>query len=114
MVSLILRYYGVVVVEESAQNPFDPENGNFDATYPDLGPYQERGDKGYYITAAWNEKEDFPNNFVIGDRSTTTAINQQTEKEEYYNAELKSSTDYCYYILSLHVFIPANVSCLIN
>ena len=107
---MFLSYYGVVVVEENArQNPFDHETGNFDATYPDLGPYQERGDKEYYIAAAWNEIENIPSNYVIGDRSTTTAINQGMA-EEYYNAELKSSTDYCYYILSMHLFIPANVS----
>lgn len=101
------RYYGILVVENK-NNTINPETENFDATFADPTPYNEKGDKSYYIAAGWSEMENLPTEFELGDERRTSAIRNGVE-EEYFNAELSPSTDYCYYILAHYVSAAANV-----
>ena len=106
---LFFRYYSVVVVETDPNDEFDPETDNFDAVYPDLRSYDRSGDiNKYYITAAWDVLNNIPSDFVIGDESTTEAVHNG-KMEEYYNAKLKSSTDYCYFVFAQYTSTIANV-----
>ena len=64
--------------------------------YPDLEPFSETSDLNYYVTAAWNNEDLIPDNFVIGDESTITALRRGVN-ENYENVKLQSFTDYCIY-----------------
>lgn len=89
------RYYGVIVVEDPPD--FDPSTDDVGTLYPNLEPYNERGDLDYYITAAWNNEEVIPDNFTVGDKSTTFAT-RNGMNESYFNARLESATSYCVYV----------------
>ena len=89
------RYYGVIVVKDPLD--FDPSTDDLATLYPDLEPYDERGNLSYYITAAWNDEESIPNNFTVGDESSVVATRNGTD-ESYFNARLERATSYCVYV----------------
>ena len=74
---------------------------DFDETYPNLQPHGNRGKNRYYIAAGWNNASLVPDDFKAGDKRRTTAIRNGVE-ENYYNAELDTSTTYCFYLLIHH------------
>ena len=96
------------MVAEDPDDPFDPVNGVFEYSYPNIGPFKKGEENEYYIAAAWNDMEDVPEQFEIGDKSTTNALRHNV-MEEYYNAELDCEKDYCLYVLSHHISTTANV-----
>ena len=103
------RFYGVVVVPDPDSN-FMLGLNDFDTTYPDLQPYDDRGSNRYYIAAGWNNGSLVPEDFTAGDERVTTAFRNGIE-ERYFNAELKPLTTYCFYVLLNHMSEVGNVSC---
>ena len=89
------RYYGVFVVEEPGDE-FQPEIEDLTELYPDLEPFSESSSVNYYTTAAWNDEDQIPESFVVGNGSTTTAL-RRGESESYENVQLQRLTDYCIY-----------------
>lgn len=73
---------------------FQPEIEDFVEVYPDLQPYNENSNLGYYITAAWNNEENVPESFTVGDESTVYALRNGVN-ESYFNAPLTRFTSYC-------------------
>ncbi len=84
---------------------------DFDTTYPDIQPYNNRGSNRYYIAAGWNNGSLVPEDFTIGDKSVTMAYHNGIE-ETYLNAELKPLTSYCFYVLINHMSEIGNVGLL--
>lgn len=89
------RYYGVIVVKDPLD--FDPSMDDLAVLYPNLEPYDERGNLSYYVTAAWNDEGAIPNNFTVGDESSVVATRNGTD-ESYFNARLERATSYCIYV----------------
>ena len=85
-----------MIVVEDPQEMFQPEIEDFTELYPNLQPYDENSNVNYYITAAWNEEEDVPGNFTVGDGSTVSAVRNGVN-ENYLNAALRRFTSYCIY-----------------
>ena len=106
---LNFRYYGVVIVPDPVSD-FMFIGSDFDETYPNIQPYENRGSNRYYIAAGWNNLSLVPEEFRAGDKSRTTAIRNGIE-ENYLNAELKPLTTYCFYVLIHHMTDVGNVSC---
>lgn len=95
--SFFCSYYGIVVVPDPISD-FKLNEANFDDSYPNVQPFDLRGDNEHYITVAWNNMSAIPEDFVIGDKTTTTAIRSGIE-ETYLNAELDANTMHCMYVL---------------
>ena len=53
---------------------FNPNVDDFNSTYPNIQPYESRGDNRYYIAAAWNDVSEVPNRFTAGDESRAMAM----------------------------------------
>ncbi len=102
------RYYGVVVTLTTTTD-FQNEATDFETEYPNVQPYDNRGDNQYYIAAGWNNELLIPDDFSAGDKTRTTAIRNGVE-ETYYNVELNPETTYCLYILLNYVSEVENVS----
>ena len=102
------RFYGVVIIP-NPNDEFTFEVDNFDETYPNLQPYNNRGSNKYYIAAGWNKASSIPEDFEAGDESRTTAVRNGVE-ENYFNAKLKPETLYCFYILINYASEFGNVS----
>ena len=88
---------------------FDITRDDFDTAYPNLQPYASRGSNSYYITAAWNDPNDVPNSFNVGDEVTRIAI-RNGRRETYLNAKLSRGTQYCVYIVINGRWNRSNVS----
>ena len=101
-------YYSLVVVSNPISS-FNISRDDFNAAYPNLQPYASHGSNSYYITAAWNNPNDVPNSFKVGDELTTTAVRNGTQ-ESYYNAKLSRQTPYCVYIMVHGRWNMSNVS----
>ena len=102
------RYYSVVVVPHP-KSSFNITRDDFDTAYPNLQPYASRGSSSYYITAAWNDPNDVPKSFKVGDKVTRTASRNGTQ-ETYFNAKLSRDTPYCVYIMMHGRWNMSNVS----
>ena len=74
---------------------------DFITTYPNIQPYENRGDNRYYISYAWNNISEIPESFRVGDESRTIAIRNGLE-EVYLNARLKRNEPHCFYIILQH------------
>ena len=87
------------------------QNGatDFETEYPNVQPYDSRGNKQYYIAAGWNNELLIPDDFSAGDKTRTTAIRNGVE-ENYYNAELNPETTYCLHLLLNYNSEVGNVS----
>ena len=86
-----------MIVVEDPEEMFQPEIEDFTELYPNLQPYDENSDVNYYIAAAWNNEEDVPENFTVGDESTVDAVRNGVN-ENYLNAALRRFTSYCIYV----------------
>ena len=87
------------------------QNGatDFETEYPNVQPYDSRGNNQYYIAAGWNNELLIPDDFSAGDKTRTTAIRNGVE-ENYYNAELNPETTYCLHLLLNCNYEVGNVS----
>lgn len=101
-------YYGVVVVPDPISD-FKLSERNFDETYPNVQPFDLRGNNKHYITVAWNNMSAIPGDFVIGDETTTTA-RRNGIAETYFNAKLDPNTMHCIYVLIHYSTDGSNVS----
>lgn len=93
----------------------NPEDGfnimtdNFDTTYPNIQSYAQRGSNRYYIAAGWNNVDDIPSAFTVGDERTTTADRSGTT-ETYFNPTLQRETPHCVYVVVQSLSQASNVS----
>ena len=88
---------------------FNPNVDDFNSTYPNVQPYESRGDNRYYIAAAWNDVSEVPNRFTAGDESRTMAMRSGVN-ETYFNAKLDRFTPHCYYVIIHHILSIGDVS----
>ena len=85
------------------------DEDDFTLTYPNIQPYENRGNNRYYITFAWNNMSEVPEAFRAGDESRTFAIRNDIE-EVYFNAKLDRNEPHCFYIVIEHTTDAAEVS----
>ena len=87
------------------RDPMSSERDSFVTTiYPDLQPYNESSEINYYITFAWNNIQEVPPSFRVGNQQRTNAIRDE-KNETYFNARLSRRTNYCYYTV-IHYLSP--------
>ncbi len=105
---LYFRFYGVVVVPVSDEkSTLGVED--FEIKYPNVQPYDNRGNNQYYIAAGWNNESLIPDDFSAGDKTRTAAIRNGVE-ETYYNAELSTYKSYCFYVMISYQLVVGGVS----
>lgn len=90
-VFLLYSFYGVIVADLSDNRP-NPSL-DLELQYPNPQP-SSRSNTFYYIAAGWNNANNVPTTFKVGDRSVTTATRSGVT-ETYDNLRLSRQTSYC-------------------
>lgn len=87
------RFYAIIIIRIT--DTFNQDNPPERSSYEDAMPYSSTADppQEYYVTAAWDDPNNVPSIFTVGDETTTTANGMN-----YENAALSSDSDYAYII----------------